>query len=76
MIKVQQIQEKLNIMQERITEEFKRLEEFLNQDSDLGKLTRYLLTTDRNPYSIFNEGYSQENISSFLGLIYELNHSL
>ena len=76
MIELQQIQEKLNIMQERITEQFKQLQEYLNEDSDLGKLTRYLLTTERNPYSIFNDGYSQKSISGFLGLIYDLNHSL
>lgn len=71
-----QTQEKLNIIQERITEQFKELEEFLNEDSELGKLTRCLLTTERNPYSIINEGYSQENLSSFLTLIHELNHAL
>lgn len=69
-------QDKLNIMRENTEDQFKRLEYILNEDNDLGKLSRYLLTTERNPYNIFNEGYSQENISDFLCLVYELNHSL
>jgi hypothetical protein len=70
------IQEKINSMKENIDEQFERLQEYLNQEDDLGKLTRYLITTERNPYNIINDGYSLENISDFISFISELNHSL
>ncbi len=71
-----EVQEKLNIMRDTVEDNFKKLQYILNLDDDLGKLSRYLLTTERNPYNIFSEGYSQENIECFLSLVQDLNYSI
>ena len=66
----------LKKMKETFNEELEYLTELLESGSEFSKLAEYLLTTDRNPYSILNEGYDKEEISSFNDMLRTLNHAL
>ncbi len=66
----------LEKMKETFNEEIEYLTNILESGSELSKLAEYLLTTDRNPYSIINGGYSANRITSFNDILMPLNHAL
>jgi len=63
-------------MKETFNEELGYLTDILESGSELSKLAEYLLTTDRNPYSIINVGYNTKCITSFNDILMSLNHAL
>lgn len=69
------VEHRLKIMENNIEKQLNELEEYLEENSEFGRLVTYLLTTERNPYSIINGGYSQDHIS-FLNLVRDLHHSI
>lgn len=54
--------------------------EFINksisQDSEFGRLSLHLFTTERNSNSIINRGYNQRCSSSFSCLLRDIHHAL
>lgn len=70
------VHKQLTRMSENFKSDLDFIKEVTRKDTPLGRLAKYLLITERNPYAIFNKGYNQEQAHSFTNLINSLHHSL
>ena len=64
----------LDKIKQNTKEDLEFIETIIAEDSPIGRFSNYLLCTTRNPWSIFNGGYSQTDIS-FADFIKEIDHA-
>lgn len=63
-------------MKENFDKDIEYINKCINEDSEFGKFSKYLLETERNPYNIIEGGFSQELASNFSALLYNIWYSL
>ena len=70
------IYENFKKQQEQYLIDIDFIEKSINEDSEFGRLSLYLFTTDRRSSSIINKGYDKYDASDFSCILHDIHHAL